>query len=350
MKNKIFSVLVVLTFVLNLGGMVAAQKVGGETSGYQLAKLLPESDAIVLLDSNKLIKETLPQVLSANQPMLTKIIGKIDNLKLETGLDLRDFKDVVIGLKNKIGSNSEIDFDPVVLGRGAIDSKAIISIARLASDGKYHTEKFGKHTIYIFSSEKLINDNKPNSKTKDDKSFLDKTVDKIFKGVSKELAITAYNDNTVALGSLARVKEMVGKSARISGKVLGLVQGNPNAVAKFGAALPNGLSTYIALDNDELSQTLNSVRKLQGSFDVNDGNAFLSVSAETLEVKDAEELEGTLIGFQMLGKMLLGKSKGADKQAYSRMIENARISRKEKLIMFELKVPKSDIDVIVGKK
>jgi hypothetical protein len=35
---------------------------------------------------------------------------------------------------------------------------------------------------------------------------------------------------------------------------------------------------------------------------------------------------------------------------YSRMIENAKISRKEKMITFGLKVPKSDIDVIVGKK
>ena len=333
-----------------MGGLIAAQKDDGESSGYQLAKLLPESDAVVLLDSDKLIKETLPQVLSANQLLLTKIMGKINNLKAETGLDLRDFKDVVIGLKNKVGSETEINFDPVVLARGVVESKAIISLARLASDGKYHTEKFGKHTIYIFSSEKLISNNKPDSKTKDDKSFIDKTVDKIFKGVSKELAITAYNDNTVALGSLARVKETIGKSARITEKVLGLVQGNPNAVARFGAVLPNGLSTYVALDDDELSQTLNSVRELKGSFDVNDGNALLLVSAETVDAKNAQDLEATLIGFQMLGKILLGRSKSADKLVYSRMIENAKISRKEKMITFGLKVPKSDIDVIAGKK
>lgn len=350
MKKKLFLVLALFSVVLNLGGYAPAQKTVSETSGYQLAKLLPESDAVILLDSKRLIVETLPQVLSANQVLLSKIIGKIDTLKDETGLDLRDFQDVAIGLKSKTVSEAEIDFDPIVLARGSVDSKALIAVARLASDGKYQTEIVGDHTIYIFSTDKLIENNKPEDDPKNSKSFIEKTIDKMFKGVSDELAITAYNENTVAIGSVARVKETITRSSRISENVLGLLNQKPNAVGIFGALLPTGLSRYIDLDNDELGATLDAVRMIKGAMDVRDGNVSLLVMAETLDVKQAQDLEGTLTGLQMLGKILLGSSKSPDKQVYARMIENAKISRTEKLIKFELAVPKSDIDVIVGKK
>ncbi len=350
MKNKLLSVLAGFAVVLSLGSYMFAQNVNSVSEGYKLAKLLPESDAVILLDSRKLVTETLPQVLSANQPLLAKIMGKINNLKAETGLDLRDFENVAIGLKSQKVSETEIDFAPVLLARGKVDSKALISVAQLASDGKYHTEKIGSCTVYIFSTEKLIDNNKPKSDPKKDKSFINKTLDKVFNGLSKELAITTYDDNTIAVGSLDRVKEVIGKSSKVSKTVLNMLNRKPKAVGIFGAILPTGLSRYVELGDDELGATLDSIRKLQGSFDVNDGNASLSVMAETLGVKQAQDLEGTLIGLQMLGKALLSKLKGADKQVYSRMIENAKISRNEKLIMFDLKVPKSDLDVIVGKK
>ena len=52
----------------------------------------------------------------------------------------------------------------------------------------------------------------------------------------------------------------------------------------------------------------------------------------------------------MVGKALLGGSKGADKKVYSRMVENAKISRTGNEIMLNLQVPQTDINVLIGEK
>jgi hypothetical protein len=50
----------------------------------------------------------------------------------------------------------------------------------------------------------------------------------------------------------------------------------------------------------------------------------------------------------MVGKAFLGGSKAADKQVYARLISNAKFAVKANEVKFDLTVPQSDIDVLVG--
>lgn len=347
MKLRIFAAFALFAFILGAVGAASARKAGVDTN--KLASLLPQSDGVMTLDSDRLFNSVLPQMLSANPVMMSKITSKLDSVETETGIDLRKFEEVAIGVKMNSAKAGEADYEPVLLARGSIESKELVAVARLASNGEYITEKVGNRTIYIFSPKKIIDDVKTNKKD-DDKNLFEKMIDQIFKGLSKEIALTSYDENTVAIGSVARVKELIGSGPRVGKDVLALLDRKPSAVAKLGAKLSNGVSQFIDLGEDELGDTLGSIRVLQGSLEVDELTANLSMMAKTVDGEQAESLHTTLTGFQILGKTILGSSKNADKQVYARMVENASIRRVENAVMLDLSVPKSDIDIIVGQK
>jgi len=75
MKRKIFALLTVCAVVLsavsiNFAGPKAGKKA---KTNNQLLALLPPSDAAMTVDAKRLFAEALPQILSANEPMLTEI-------------------------------------------------------------------------------------------------------------------------------------------------------------------------------------------------------------------------------------------------------------------------------------
>jgi len=82
--------------------------------------------------------------------------------------------------------------------------------------------------------------------------------------------------------------------------------------------------------------------------DVTDGNAVLQVMARTVKPEQAQSLLETLEGLQMVGKALIGGSKGADKQVYARLIDSVKFARTGNEVNLDLRVSQSDIDVLVG--
>jgi hypothetical protein len=346
MTKKIFAVLALFAFAISSIGVVSADT---ETANNdQLAVLLPASDGVITVDTKRLIEQALPQMLSANQPMLQKIEANINKIKGETGLDLKQFSEVAIGLKTKQLSGGEIDMEPVILARGTITSKALIAVARLASDGSYTTEKVGDRTVYIFSPQNIVEKNRPTGKTKN--SMLDKGFDKMIKQLSREVALTAYDSNTIAFGSVERVKDTISNSPRVSNEILTLLSRNPDAVANMSMNLPKGMSQFVGLDNDDLGANLDSIRQMHGSLNVSGETTSVSLMAKTLDATQAKSLEDTLLGLQQVGKALLGASKGADKKVYAKMVEGLKINRQTNEISLGLDIMQSDLDVIVGKK
>jgi hypothetical protein len=122
----------------------------------------------------------------------------------------------------------------------------------------------------------------------------------------------------------------------------------PNAVLSFGATLPNGLSKFVDLDNDELGRTLDSIRQMSGALEVSANNATLSIAAKTMQADQAQTLHETLEGLQMLGKAFIGVGKGEDKKVFARMINNARITRNGAEVALDLQVPQSDITILLA--
>ena len=348
MTKKIIVALIALAFILSVIIPALADDKANKNAkqATQLVAVLPDSDGIMSVDVKRLLNEALPQILSANQPMLNGILGKLDEVKAKTGIDLRRFEQVAIGVKAKQIAPSKFEFEPIILARGSYDAGALVAVAKLASKGKYREEKVGSQTIYIFSVKEIAEENKPKSGG----SFMDKMLDKMLNSMNGEFALTSYNTNTLALGSVVRVREMIESKTRVNNQLLDLVYRNQNAVMSFGANMPKGMSSFFDLDNEEIDKNIDVIKQIYGTMNVNGNNTTVSLTAKTLKNQDAESLETFMKGITEVGKILIGSAKGADKKVYARMLENAKISRQANEVMLDLQVPQSDLDVIVGEK
>jgi hypothetical protein len=343
MRYKIFAFVAASAFLLNGVAAAFAQTKANNQTNQSLAALLPASDAVVTLDIQRLLSESVPQVLSGKPETLGEINAKIDEIRDKTGLDARQFEQVVIGVTMKQATAREVDLEPLFLARGKYNANTLITVAKLASKGKYREEKLGNRTIYVFSGKDIVAQNKPQTKN----SWLDRAIDRMVSGLTKEIAVTSLDGNTLVFGSLARVRETLESKTRVGNEVLSLVNRKPNAVFSFGAKLPNGLSGFIDLDNDELGKTLDSIRQVSGAVEISDGNTALSVMAKTLKPEQAQGLHETLEGLQMLGKAFIGSGKGEDKKVYARMIDNARITRNLTEVSLDLQVQQTDINILL---
>lgn len=309
-----------------------------------LAALLPNSDAVINVNTARLMNEAFPQILATKPQVLQEVNSKIDQVKSNIGIDLRQFDQIAIGIAYKVISEKETDFEPVILARGKFKSVAFLGAATLAAKGKYREEKIGEKTVYIFSPKEILEQHQ----TKDKDSFISNMIDRAMKSFSQEIAITSYDDNTLVMGSLARVKETFESQTRVSEVALELANKNPNAIISFGANMPAGASQFLPIDNDELGENIESIKQVNGAFDMIDGKMTLLAAAKTLTVEAAEGLEETLSGLQMVGKAILGNSNREDQQLYARLLENAVIARQKEEVSLSLSVPQSDIDALMA--
>ncbi len=309
-----------------------------------LLTLLPASDMAMTLDAKRLFDEGLPQLLASNQPMLAQVFAKLEEIREKTGIDVRQFHQVAVGISAKKTGEKTYAFEPMVIARGRFSVESLVSIAKLAAGDTYREEKIGDRTVYVFSAEKMARE----AKTKSGNSMLSGVLDTVLDGLSRELAITALDNETMALGSIPQMRSMLEAKTKLGPEISYLVSRKAGSIISFGAVVPEGLSGLIDLDNDALGKNLDSIRKVAASMDVAGGNTSVWVSAKTVDAAQAKELKMTLDDLQQVGKILLGSSKGADKRVYTRMVENAKIAQNGTEVSLDLKVPQADMDVLVG--
>ncbi len=346
MKNRSISLFLLSVLFLNLGVSSFADSKASKarkSQATQLALLLPASDGVVTLDIKRFFGVALPKLLSANQPMLTDVLGKIDEMKSKTGIDVRQFEYLAAGITAKKVSVKEYDLEPVVIARGQISSGALIGTAKLAANGKYREEKVGDKIIYVFAAKDMAVQAKqqvPAGKTA--------MADRIIGKLSREIAVSTIDANTLVFGSLPLVRQTLEAKTTLGTDLTSLLGKRETSVVSFAGKLPAGMGAFLPLDNDELGKNLDAIKYVYGNMDVSGEIASVNLTARTMQNTQATALLETLEGLQLVGKALLGGSKGADKQVYARMIENAKLSVKGNEVMFDLQVSQSDVDVLIG--
>lgn len=344
MKHKIFALLAVCLLALNMVGTVFAdtksKKVKKQTNS--LVALLPASDGVVTVDVKRLLNNALPQILSGNQTMLGEINEAVNSIKGTTGIDLRQFDQLAAGFV--VTSAKQDDYQPIAIVRGQYNAGSLLSVVKLASNGKYREEKIAGKTVYIFSAKEAAEKNKPQTKN----SKISGAIDKMIAGLNQEIAIASLDAKTLAFGTTARVRQTLETKTSVSAEVSGLINRQPETVMSFAGKVPNGMSALLPLENDELGMNIDSIRFLYGSMNIVGENTTVQLMAKTTDQKQAQELLETLEGLQMIGKAFLGGAKGADKQVYMRMIENAVFKRVNNEVTLDLAVPQNDLNVVIG--
>ncbi len=309
----------------------------------RLVTLLPASDGVAVFDAKRFLDDALPRVLSANQPMLGEIMAKINEMENRTGIDLRKFDQVAVGVAFKKISAKETDYEPILIAGGDINAGALVAVAKLASKGTYREEKIGERTVYVFALKDVVQ-----KSTKPTTSKVSGMIDDALKGLSKEIAVTSIDANTLAIGTLPRVRETLEGKTHASADLTSLLSQKETAVMSFATRIPGGMEALLPLDNDEIGKNINAIQLMAGSLDVAAAGTNLHVMARTVKADQAQSLSEMLDGLKMLGGALLGGSKRTDQQVYSRMIKNAKIANRANEVTLDLLVPQADIDILVA--
>ena len=329
MKYKITAVFTIFVFVMNFSASTFADTKTRKGAN-DLVALLPASDGVFVVDSKRFFGEALPKLLASNQAMLTKVNAKIDEIKTRAGVDVRDFDSMVVGITARQLGEKLYDVDPVIIGRGRTTSAAIIGSAKLAANGKFREERVGERVMYIFDEK--VNVLVPSTGTVH----------------TKEVAVSALDEKTLAVGEVSRVRQTLEGKTRVGADLVTLLEKSLTSVGAFAIKPPTGLKSFLPIENDELGKNIDSIQYIYGHAAVGADSAAIHVTARTLENAQAKSLYDTLQVLQVLGKSLLGGSKAADKQVYLRLIENAKFAAKGNEVTFDLAVPQSDIDILVG--
>lgn len=347
MKIRFFAAAVIAVMLSNFAAFAAIDDHGRKAKKRQsnrLVTLLPASDGVALFEAKRFLDQGLPKLLSANQPMLGEIMAKINAMENQTGIDLRKFDEVAVGVAFKPVSATETDFEPVVIASGDINAGALVAVARLASKGTYREEKIGERTVYVFTTQDVLK----NAPVQATNSKITSTIDSALKGLTKEIAVTSLDANTLVIGTLPRVRETLAGDTHVGAELTGLLSQKETAVMTFAMRPPGGMAKLLPLDDDALGKNIDAIQFLSGSLDVAALGTNLQVMARTTKADQAASLKDTLAGLQMIGRSLLGGSKRADQQVYARMLKNAKIVNTGMDVTLDLLVPQADIDILIA--
>ncbi len=349
MNFKFLSFAAVTVLLINTLAFAApdagSSTIAKKRASARLVSLLPASDGIAVVDSKRFFDDALPKILSANQPMLGEVMAKVKEMESRTGIDLRKFNQMAVGVSMKNISPTEVDYETVAIASGDVNVESIVAAAKAASKSPVREEKVGSRTIYIFSGKDLAA--LPSSAPANSK--LAAAMDKLIAGMGKkEIAVTAYDAGTLVIGMPERVRQTLDSKAKNDTDVRGLLPATGTSVVAFVFRTNGMLGKLLPLEADMLGDSLNSIQYLTGSMDVAVGSTLVQVMARAKKAEQAADLKSTLEGLQMVGKAFLGGSKRADQQVYGRMLQNAKFAARGTDVTLELAVPQSDIDVLIG--
>jgi len=313
------------------------------SAGDTLVSLLPDTDAVALFEGKRFC-DALPKLLAANPAILTKITTTVADIESKTGIDLKKFDQVAIGVNIKLGEGKNTQVDGVAIAGGDIKAGALVAMAKLASDGKYKEETVAGRSMFIITMPPSVKKAAPKSPTA---SKVGQAIDKHLDELPTDIAVSALDGNTLAVGGPEMVRAVLEGKTHANPELTSLLSQRETTIASFAVKTPGIITSMFPLDNDSLGQTISSIRILSGSIDVTAPGAALQIMARTTDAKRAAELKDLLDVAQMLGGSLLG-SKQPNKNTHGRLIKNVKIGVNGNDVTLDLLVPQADIDVLVA--
>lgn len=307
-----------------------------------LVTMLPASDAVVAFDPKRFFNEALPKVLASNQPMLSRVVGHVEEFTAKSGIDVRKFDSVAIGASMKPVDNKNLDVDIVAILRGEMSASGLVAVAKLASKGSYREVKIGELPVYVFSVKNAVKKAKAPSANAKPASALDRAFDKML----SEIAVTSTDGNTLVIGSLARVTQTLEKKTPLSPELSSLLNERSTSILSFAAQMPAGIAAAIPLDMDEVSKQISAIRVASGGIDMTNDGALIGMVVRTHRAEQAKNLSDMMTGLRELFGPILTRSKRTDQQLYGRLVSNAKIGFRGSEVTLDLTIPQADLSAL----
>jgi len=256
-----------------------------------IASYLPASDAVAIVDVKRMLNETMPSILGSDQAKLAQANAEIDKFKTKTGVDLRQFNRVALGVRYAYPNATTTKLETVAIAHGTFDAKAVSASARAAANGKSREEKYRGLTITIINVNDQIK------------------VLGLWNMTISELAICPLDPTSLALGTLENVKAAIdaGKAGRAPAELITLASKDPAAVMGFGANITPELLAKLDVGNDTIAKDVSSIKQAYGSVGSTQSDVTLMMVARTDSADAAKNLGDTVEGLRQLGSMFIGR-------------------------------------------
>lgn len=366
MKKKFYASLIAL--VLLTGSVVSSVAQTGKAANAKTPKTtgellssLPASDGVISIDMQRLLNEFLPRVLADDQAKLAEVNARLDLIKTRTGIDVRAFERVAVGMRFINPAPDKINVESVALARGRFNAPAMLAAGLLAAKDKYkyQEQKYGGKTIYVFNSDELFGkdelpqvsvDEETKKKAGKAAKVFEDLLQKVMNFKAGEVGVVALDGNTLAIGQPANVRAAIDASAgrgRVSAALTQLATRAPNAVLGFGVNAPAKVSRYFGFDDDQIAKNLDAIRQLYGSVGATTGGFELQTFARTENAGQAQDVLNMLIGFRDLGGFFASNLSGDKGKLAKTALENVKLTKEGTEVQIRLELAQSDVAMLV---
>ncbi|MFN2493373.1 MAG: hypothetical protein ABR501_10880 [Pyrinomonadaceae bacterium] len=181
---------------------------------------LPEVDALVYVNPQRILNEVLPKFLPAKD--VEGMRRSFEDVKKNAGIDPTKVDYIVIATRFK-KPTADLNFQApefMMMASGDFSAESLIVLARMASQGRLREEKYGTKTLGLMTIDPLVKEAQKNP----------------FLNAFTEVAIVTLNANTIAAGTPAFLRAAIdagdGKE-RIRTETLNSLVRDPNALISF---------------------------------------------------------------------------------------------------------------------
>lgn len=301
-------------------------------SASSLLSSLPPSDAVALVNINRLLDEVMPKLLAENPARLAEVTTELANFKTQTGLDPRSFDQVALGFRYLYPAEGITKMSTVALVRGSFNAGALVAAGRLAANGKYSEQKYLGKTIYIFTLDRQL-------------KLLGLWDIKV-----GDLAVTSLDGNLIALGELDAVRGAIDASRGhkyVNPELTALASRDPNAVVGFGGNLTDKLRQNLSITNNNIARELTAVRQVYGTLGMTATDLELMMAARTVDPDSAKNLSDTVEGLKQVGAFFVGRLSPAKGTLARSALNNLKVTTQGNELQVRTAVAQSQVTPLI---
>jgi hypothetical protein len=299
---------------LSISPIGFAQRTRTATAAAQtptLLSALPPSDAVALINVNRVLDEALPKLLAENPAKLANVSAELEKFRTQTGLDPRSFDQIALGLSYHYPREGVTKISTTALARGTFNAGAIVAAGRLAANGKYVEQKYQGKTIYLFSMDRQIR------------------LFGLWDMKLRDLAVATLDSNTLALGDLDAVRGVIDANRtrrHANAELIALASRDPNAILGFGGNISSTLLQNLSLSNDSVARELTAVRQVYGTLGMTTTDLELMLAARTVDTYSAKNLGDTVEGLKQFGALFINRLSAAKGTLARTALNNLKIT------------------------
>ncbi|HEV2883209.1 MAG TPA: hypothetical protein VGW36_00030 [Pyrinomonadaceae bacterium] len=261
-----------------------------------LLSQLPASDAVALIKVRRVLDEAMPKLLAENPAKVAEVNSELAKFQTQTGLDPRAFEEIALGLQYSYPSEGVTKINTVALAKGTFNAGAMVAAGRVAANGKYREQKYQGKTIYVFTLDRQVR------------------LFGLWDVKVADLAVTSLDTNTLAMGTLAGVQNVVDAQRTrkyANPELLALAARDPNAIFGFGGNISEALLQNLRISNDGIARELTAVRTVYGTLGMTASDLELMLAARTVDNYSAKNLSDTVEGLKQFGALFINRLSAA---------------------------------------